>query len=215
MSDTTPNGTVPDFNSPSNTPDGTAEAQQRISSLEKQLSDRTSFKDKQINARDAILKKEYAQDPSKIHSIDDDEMRNHLVKIVFPEYTDSKDPYEDARSNGKLISQTEVQEQAKTEKVKAMLAVAKEYEPEILEKEDEFWNNYDATNPRLSEDERYKLAMKLTKGYTSPVIRQEQTPYQTPVQSNPAPQAPVSNPNVTIDKKELLKSLAFNPLAKK
>lgn len=215
MSDTTPNGTVPDLNSQSNTPDGTAEAQQRISALEKQLNDRTSFKDKQINARDAILKKEYTQDPSKIHSIDDSEMRNHLVKIVFPEYTDSKDPYEDARSNGKLISKTEVQEQVKTEKVKAMLAVAKEYEPEILEKENDFWSNYDATNPRLSEDERYKLAMKLTKWNTFSVIKEDQTSYKSQTQYNPAPQAPVSNPNVAIDKKELLKSLAFNPLAKK
>jgi len=98
MSDTTPNGTVPDIISDSSiTPSGTTDESNKIASLEKQLSDRTSYYGKQLSAQEQLLKKEYSEDPSKIHSIEDSELRTKLTKLVFPELAQSKDPYEDAR----------------------------------------------------------------------------------------------------------------------
>jgi hypothetical protein len=97
-----------------------------------------------------------------------------------------------------------------------MFTVAKDYESDLSAKEEDFWKNYDATNPRLSEDERYKLAMKLTKGNTTQASQPSYVPVAPQPELQYTPPAPVSNPIVdtTADRESKLKSLAFNPLKK-
>lgn len=145
------------------TSDETEALTKKLASLEKQRSDQQSFYQNQINAQEKVLKAEYGADPSKIHNIQDEGMRNQITKLVFSEYADSKNPYDDARDNGKLISKFDVDQEIKTDKVKSMFAVAKQYESHLVENEDKFFQLYDATNPSLPPEERFNLAMEIAK----------------------------------------------------
>jgi len=109
MSDTTPQGTVADNTSPNGTtPDGNTNEATRIASLEKQISDRTSHFDKEKNnfikelsAHEQLLKKEYSEDPSKIHLIEDESMRDKISKLVFTDLSNRATPYDDAKKQRK------------------------------------------------------------------------------------------------------------------
>lgn len=166
---------------------------------EKQKRDHQSYYGKAINERDELLKTEYSADPSKIHLIQSEEMRNHITKIVFPEYSGSKEAYDEARRANRLVSKFEVDEQIVTQKVKTLLNVIKNYEPFFQQEgsEEKFFQVFDATNPRKTEEERFNLALEIIKLRTNS-IQSNNMPVATPTPQpvvNDLPPAPITGVN--------------------
>lgn len=197
MSDTTPtNGTIEKKNVEVEvTPEqGNIDYKKLYESTEKQRRDNQSYYTSKLSAREEILKKDYGEDPSRIHSIADEATRNELVKLVFPDLSKSENPYQEATKLGRLTSSFDVDEQIKTEKVKSMFSVAKQYDPALADNEDKFFQYFDATNPKLPAEERFKLASEITKLRLG-VNNQVTTPVHTPIttdQNFTAPPAPVT-----------------------
>ena len=167
---------------------------------EKQKRDHQSYYGKAINERDELLKSEYSQDPSKIHLIQSEEMRNHITKIVFPEYSGSKEAYDEARRANKLVSKFEVDEQIVTQKVKTLLNVVKNYEPFFQQEgsEEKFFQVFDATNPRKTEEERFNLALEIIKLRNNSVPANNAPIATTPTTvTSDLPPAPITSVNTT------------------
>lgn len=200
--DTTPQGTVSDT-TPVATPQGNDEVQDKIEALEKQRRDQQSYYMKQLSEHEKLLQREYSEDPSKIHTIEDASMRDKLTKLIYPELANSPAPYDEARTAGKLLSRFEVDERIKTDKVKSMFSVAKQYDSTLssAESEEKFYQFYDATNPRLSAEERFALAMEIARvrfGTQSQGAVQAPAPESTtPSYAPPAPIAPEASGQLT------------------
>lgn len=137
----------------------TTDFKQLYEASEQRRKETQSFKDRQINERNEALRLAYSQDPSKIHSLEDAGMRNLVTKLVFPEY----DSYEEAKSanifNAPFTTDTDI----KTESLAARVEVLKEYDPIFSDDSsvEKFYQIFDATNPRLSEKERFELSKEI------------------------------------------------------
>lgn len=201
MTDNTPvTGTIEDTNNVNTPQTENIDYKKLYESAEKQKRDHQSYYGKAINERDELLKAEYSQDPSKIHLIQSEEMRNHITKIVFPEYNGSKEAYDEARRANKLVSKYEVDEQIVTEKVRTLLNVVKPYEPFFQQEgsEEKFFQIFDATNPRKSEEERFNFAMEIIKlrNNSVPANNTPAAATTTAVTSD-LPPAPITSVNTT------------------
>lgn len=199
MTDNTPvTGTIEDTNNVNTPQTENIDYKKLYESAEKQKRDHQSYYGKAINERDELLKAEYSQDPSKIHLIQSEEMRNHITKIVFPEYNGSKEAYDEARRANKLVSKYEVDEQIVTEKVRTLLNVVKPYEPFFQQEwsEEKFFQIFDATNPRKSEEERFNFAMEIIKLKQSGNSSNTPNVPKTQVNDN-LPPAPITSVNTS------------------
>lgn len=199
MEDNTPvTGTI-ETNNISTPQAETTDYKKLYEASEKQKRDHQSYYGKAINERDELLKSEYSADPSKIHLIQSEEMRNHITKIVFPEYSGSKEAYDEARRANRLVSKFEVDEQIVTQKVKILLNVVKNYEPFFQQEgsEEKFFQVFDATNPRKSDEERFNLALEIIKLRNNSTTPQSQpATVNTPVVNN-LPPAPIASINTS------------------
>lgn len=200
MEDNTPvTGTI-ETNNISTPQAETTDYKKLYEAAEKQKRDHQSYYGKAINERDELLKAEYSQDPSKIHLIQSEEMRNHITKIVFPEYSGSKEAYDEARRANRLVSKFEVDEQIVTQKVKTLLNVVKNYEPFFQQEgsEEKFFQVFDATNPRKTEEERFNLALEIIKLRNNSVpANNASTAATTTAVTSDLPPAPITSVNTT------------------
>ena len=150
----------------------TTDFKQLYEASEQRRKETQSFKDKQINERNEALRLAYSQDPSKIHSLEDEGMRNLVTKLVFPQY----ESYESAKNANILSAPFSTDNDVKTESLDARIEVLKEYDPIFSDDDsvEKFYQIFDATNPRLSEKERFELSKEIMQARYSKINKMQE-----------------------------------------